>query len=341
MPYDELAGRLRDDFDPVTVGAFPDGSVDDFYRLRDGDAPVTSRAAFATAVADGRDSFRLEHVQTAPGGQAVNMARQAAALGDDVSLVGHLDHPIFGFDFETASMGDPARVSVHLFDADDMLFVEESADLDGWEFADLRAATAGRTAAFLERDALCCGNWASVPGLSAAFGELAEMDPDGGVFCLDPGPLTAVSDDRVAPLLAGLRRLRDAYDVVVSVNGDEAVRLADDAGHDGADPLDPDALAAVRDAAGVHGVVVHGDRRAVAATADGTRSVPALDVRRTTTETGAGDRFSAGLARALAADWGWDVALALGNACAAYYVSTERTADVEGLRAHLREHGPK
>jgi sugar/nucleoside kinase (ribokinase family) len=332
MPYDDLVARLDAGLDPISFGAFPDGSVDDYYRLRDGESTVASRESFASAVAAGRDSFALDHVMTDAGGQAVNAARQAAALGDDVILAGHLDHPILDFDFETVSMGAPARVQVCLFEADDVLFVEGSADVETWSFADLQAALAVDD--FLERDALCCVNWASVPGLGPALDDIAGRAPDGDVFCVDPGTLSTPS---AGDLLDTLARL-DTYDVVVSVNDEEARRLAEAAGYGDADR--DAALEGVRTAADAASVVVHGTDVAVAATPSGTVSVPTLDVSRTLTETGAGDRFSAGLARSLAADWEWDLALAMGNACAAHYISGAGTGDAADLRAHVDEHRP-
>ncbi|MFC7174198.1 PfkB family carbohydrate kinase [Haloplanus litoreus] len=87
-------------------------------------------------------------------------------------------------------------------------------------------------------------------------------------------------------------------------------------------------------------MVVHGEEAAVAATPDGRVSVPTLDVSRALTETGAGDRFSAALARSLAAGWDWTLALAAGNACAAHYVSGQGTATRETLAAHVETHRP-
>jgi sugar/nucleoside kinase (ribokinase family) len=175
-----------------------------------------------------------------------------------------------------------------------------------------------------------------VPGLASAFRDVAARDPDGGVFCVDPGPL---STGAAAALLDALAPLGDAYDVVVSVNDDEARRLAEAAGRDG-QPTDAAVLDAVRTAANAAGVVVHGANAAVASTPAGYASVPTLDVSRALTESGAGDRFSAGLARSLAAGWGWDLAVAMGNACAAHYVAGEGTGGVTNLRAHVDAHRP-
>jgi len=344
VPYDRLAGRLRADPATVTVGTLADGSVDDYYRLREGESTITSRAALAAAIAAGRDSFDLDHVTTDAGGQAVNAARQAAALGDDVRLAGHLDHPVFEFrHVEAVSMGSPARVTVCLLDDDDVMFVEESADLAAWTLADLRAALKGPVESFLERDALCCVNWASTPGLGAAMREMAAHDPDGGVLCVDPGPLTVAG---ARDLLAALRSLGPAYDVVVSVNEDEAARLGAAVGGAVGDPTDASLLDAVRARAGGTGgvdeasVVVHGTDAAVAATPTGRVTVPTLDVSPGPTETGAGDRFSGALARSLAADWGWELALAAGNACATHYVSGRGTATRSTLLDHVETHDP-
>jgi len=333
MPYDALVERLTAGLDPVSVSAFPDGSVDDYYRLRDGEASVASREAFASAIRAGRDSFVLDHVATDAGGQSVNAARQAAALGDDVTLAGHLDHAIFDseFDFETVSMGTPARVRVHCFDADDVMFVEESADLESWSFADLQGALGDRLEPFLTADALCCTNWASVPGLESALRDVAARAPDGGVFCVDPGPITA---SQASDLLDALARLEPSYDVALSVNEAEARHLAEGVGHDG-DPSDAGALDAIRQAASAAGVVVHGVDVATAVTPSGQVSVPTLDTPRALTETGAGDRFTAGFARSLAAGWDWDVAAAMGNACAGHYVAGDGTGTPTSLREHV------
>nr|WP_305882581.1 PfkB family carbohydrate kinase [Haloplanus ruber] len=222
------------------------------------------------------------------------------------------------------------------------MFVEESADLAAWTFADLRAALPGPVELFLERDALCCVNWASTPGLGAAMREMAAHDPDGGVLCVDPGPLTVAG---ARALLAALRSLGTAYDVVVSVNEDEAAQLGEAVGVAG-DPTDASLLDAVRARADGTGgvdeasVVVHGTDAAVAATPVGRVTVPTLDVSPGPTETGAGDRFSGALARSLAAGWDWEVALAAGNACATHYVSGRGTATRSTLLDHVVTHDP-
>lgn len=325
MSYDALLDRLST-WRPVSFAAFPDGSVDRYVTLRDGERRVSTRAAFVEAVAAGRDALSVEHVRDAPGGQAVNAARQAAALGDETTLVGHLDHPILSFPFETVSTGAPSTVTVVLFDEDDLLLVEESSDVRAWTFADLRAAV-DDTAALFEVDAVCAVNWSSMPALTDAFDAVAEMDVDGGAFVLDPGTVSGAGDDRVRELLDSLERLGASHEVVLSVNEDERDRLAELLGvQDASEPA-----AHIRAEAGVDGVVVHGVDRATAATPSETLSVPNLPVDDPVTETGAGDRFSAALARARGADWEWGPTLALGNACASHYVASGESATRRSL----------
>ncbi|MFB6122156.1 MAG: PfkB family carbohydrate kinase [Haloferacaceae archaeon] len=345
MPYDELARLLREDERRITVGALPDGSVDEYYRVRDAESYVVSRDAVAEAIRSGRDSFRLEHVMTDPGGQSVNMARQAAALGDQVTLYGHLDHPIFDLDFETVSMGAPAVVSVLLFDADDLMLVEESADIRNWTFADFRDACVHGVRDFLERDVVCCANFASTFGLPDALHAMAATTDEGNTFVLDPGPISTVREARLDALVTALGRLADSFDVVVSVNADECRRFVDVIDGVDADEFDEagvtaGALDGIRRHTGVDAVVAHQERAAVAATPDGVLEVPNLKIIRNMTETGAGDRFSAALARGLGADWGWEASLALGNACTSYYVATGQTADREDLLTHVAVHDP-
>lgn len=349
----DLGSRLADG-EPVSVTAFPDGSVDRFFAVvsggeREGGATagsetsvtragsetaregrVADRAAFADRLpTDGPTEFDLERRDTCPGGHAVNVAEQAAALGDDATVYGHLDHPVFDeLAADAVSMGEPAAVSVLEFDDGDVLLVENSADAASWTLADLHAAAPDFDAA-VTADAVCCANWASFPAMTDALAGLAATPPDGRWFVFDPGALADQSPDAIRDLGSALAALDGAYDVAVSVNRTELHDLARVLGCDRED--DAEAVAAVRDALGVTGVVLHAREVAVAATRDSRVRVPNPSVESPTHRTGAGDRFDAGLAHGLAADWGWTAALALGNRCGAHYVETGATADRAAL----------
>ncbi|RBI64071.1 hypothetical protein DMJ13_06135 [halophilic archaeon] len=325
---DALSDRL-DDVPDARVVAFPDGSVDTYYRVRAGAGGyLDSRERFGAAVGDGSaTSFSLDRQDRESGGQAVNMAKQAHALDARVSLFGHLDDPAFDdLPFDAASMGDPADVSVLSFEDESVVLAERPSETSDWSLADLRA-TAGGLDAVLDADAVCCGNWVSFPGLTDALAELGSLDAD-GVFVLDPGDLTNADGDALAALWDALADLEAAFDVVVSVDPDEASALS--AAFDAADGAD--GLADLRARADLSGVVSHGEEQAVAATRDGVRTVESYRVRSAERTTGAGDRFSAGLAVGLGVGWEWEVSLALANACASYFVGNVETGDRESLR---------
>ncbi|MFB6170880.1 MAG: carbohydrate kinase family protein [Haloarculaceae archaeon] len=334
MAYEALLSALPS-AEGVTVAALPDGSVDRYFRVRAGDGYVDSREAFAERVATGVESFRTDHWMTRPGGQSVNMAQQAAALGDDVTVYGHLDHAVFGpLPAERVSMGRPAIVSVLSFGRGDLMLSEESDDLLAWTLDDLAAVTDLETA--FEVDAVCWGNWASLPGATAALAALPDrVDAPDAWFVFDPGNVTHATDAALEELLDVLGGLEDPFEVALSVDRHEAERLGEVVGVDGAD--DHERLAAVRDRTGVSGVVLHDAPAAHAATREGTLTVANFDTEGVVRTAGAGDRFSGGLAHALAHGLGWEAALQLGNACASVYVERDETAGPAELLRYVRE----
>lgn len=328
MEFDE---RLADAPSP-TMTFLPDGSVDHRYEvLGRGDVPL-ARAEFAQRVANGGQSFTAVATGVEPGGKAVNGAVQADALGADATLFGHLDHDVFDeISVDARSMGAPATVNIYEFNDDAVMLTAQSADIRRWGDDELRAAGGERA---LDADAVVWDNWVSFPNATDALCRAAERDGDGGVFVFDPGDVTRRSAADVAELFGALGSLSERYEVVVTGNEQEVRALGDATGADG---NRRDALRAVRERAGVAAAVLHGVDRAVAATADGTVVVENFDVASSSRFTGGGDRFSAGLAFALATGWEWEGALRLGNACASHYVETGSTGDADDLSGFVAE----
>lgn len=345
----DLADRLDAETRPRAVTALPDGSVDAYYEVYgDRDERIASAADFGEQVAAGGNvSFRMSRTARTPGGQAVNMARQSHVLGDDVTLFGHLDAPIFeSLDFETHSMGDPGAVHVLEFADEEVLLADISADVTRWSLADLESV-ADEPEEALTPDAICCGNWISVEGMSETFRALASRSLDGGWFVLDPGNVAAADPERVRELADALGVLDDGYDVVVCANRPELAAtveyLAETAyGRDDAETVDDaEIVAAVRERASATAVVMHEKDVAVAATPEGVQQVPNYEVRDSNRPTGAGDCFTAALAHALVREWDWPTALGLGNLTAAHRVETGETGDRASLRTFLRGHERK
>lgn len=324
MTYGAVADALAD-FDPPSAIALPDGSIDRQVAVCDAGGRVDRRERFGERVAAGEAAFRFRDRGARPGGMAVNMADQVARLGDDVTLFGHVEESV-DLPFETVRLGDPARVTVAGFDDGDLLFAEPSEDIRTCDARRLRRAGA------FDRDPelVCVGNWATVPGLGSVLRALAEAG-DGHVV-VDPGPVDGVGRDRVEAFAETLRAVGGARPVAVSANRSELRSLARGVGIDGdAEAALPD----LRDSFGVDRVVLHETSQAAAATADGAVTVANLETTDAATNTGGGDRFSAGLGAALAAGWETEAALGLGNACASYHVQTGETGSPDDLRDFL------
>lgn len=308
----------------VRLSAFPDGSVDRFRRVFGPDGRRLSQAEFRERLTGARSRELTLHTRAVEaGGQAVNAAQQAHALGDDVRLDGHLDDDRLAFPFETHSFGPPADVDVHEFTDGDVMYVEGDAAIADWTHEAFETVP--------DADAYLCGNWASVDGMNDSLRALTgELE---GVFVFDPGNVAARSTADVRDCAAALGTLEASADVAVSVNDRELAAMADALGVD----HDP---AAVRDAAAVSVVVRHESAAATVATraAAEVQEVPNLETADAVRHTGGGDRFSAGFAHVLAAGGDAAEAAALGNACASYYVTRGQTGTAKDLRSFLDDH---
>lgn len=334
MPYDRLGERLRADGSP-TLATLPDGSVDRYATLSAGGVGrLRTIDDFLTELDEReRATFDVDIESTEPGGQAVNAAGQLQALGAAVTCYGHLDHDVFDdLPFPTVSIGEPAVVDAINFRDGDVMFVEETG-MEEWTLATLEAV-ADLDGAFAV-DAVCCANWVSFPGLGPAFHELGAASLPRFPFTLDPGDVVGADRAEIERLCDALGALQNTFDVVYNANRAE-IRATADPFVDGS-ATDGARVAAIREAAGIEAVVLHGRQEAIAATPDGTVAVDNLAVEMPVRHTGGGDHFAGGLGYALALDWDWRLALALGNACASHYVETGKTGAADTIASHVRE----
>lgn len=363
VSYDSLRRRLEAEFtpdrEPVRVAALPDGSVDYLYAVDGTDgARIETPAELGRQLTGDAATFPVTPIDVQPGGQAVNAAMQIHELGADATLVGYLDHPVFDeleAEFDAHSMGTPATIRIVAFDDSEVLF-PEPGPTDDWDIAALDAVVDWNRVA--RADAICCVNWASVRGLTDVFERLASRPPaaESLPIVVDPGAIGLPDEAAVESFFETLSRTdaaADSLSIVLSVNPTEFDVAASAVGvDDGESTLDR--LAAVRTALDVTGVVIHGSEAAHAATrggdggSGGDRSggkdgnelvtVDMLEITDPQFTTGAGDRFSGAVACALARGWEWELALALGNACAAHFVATAETATPERLRSFVDAH---
>ncbi|MFT4882556.1 MAG: sugar/nucleoside kinase (ribokinase family) [Natronomonas sp.] len=311
--YDAVPSLLEDF---PRLAAFPDGSLDVYSRVHDAGGNRLSKAAFRKRLTGARSrAFRLEERLVEPGGQAVNAARQADAFGDEVRLDGCLDHHRLDLDFETHSHGRPSRIHIHEFTDGDLTYAAISEDVADW--------TPEAFETIPDADGYFCGNWVSVDEMSESLRTLASL-LDGVALVFDPGNLTTSDPAAVRDLVDALGTLDAGIDTSLSINDRELAAFADALGVDTEE-------AAVRREIGISSVVVHEKEAARAAYEGGTTTVPNLVIDRTTRNTGGGDRFGAGLLHGLAVGADFDAALALGNACASYYVATGETGTKDEL----------
>jgi sugar/nucleoside kinase (ribokinase family) len=315
--YDAVPSLLAES---PRIAAFPDGSLDVYSTVRTADGGRLSKSAFADRLTGARSrAFHLEERVVEPGGQAVNAAQQAHALVDDVRLDGCLDHHRLELPFETHSHGRPSRVHIHEFTDGDLAYASISDDVAGW--------TPAAFDTLPDADGYFCANWATIDGMSEALRTLA-ADLEGVAFVFDPGDLTTADPAALRDLAAALETVEAAIEVALSVNGRELAALAD--------ALDvEDDEAAVRAAVGVSAVVSHETEAARAASEDGTTTVPNVVIDSVSRNTGGGDRFGAGLLHGLTVGGDLEAAMALGNACASYYVETGETATADDIVAFI------
>ncbi|QHS17034.1 carbohydrate kinase family protein [haloarchaeon 3A1-DGR] len=362
--YADLRRRLREGPPDVSITALPDGSIDVRCRVEFGAGGVVrSRERFGEAIASGaHKSARLIPTAREPGGQAVNLALGAHALGADVRLLGHLDaEGMPPFPFPAHSFGAPATVHLLEFTDETVMLAEEAPGLRSWGYAELSAAVAAMDRP-LAADVVCWGNWVSAPRTTATLRTLADRrDSLPGTLLVDPGDLVDSDPDAIRDLFDALTALESVVDVVFNANRreiracvavlDPPVRTPDDGKRE--DPPDSRSveiasaddgtqLRSLRAATGLSGVVMHAADRAMMATTDRESivSVPNLETGPPVRWTGGGDRFGAGLAVGMGAGWPVETALACGNAAASYYLTHDRTGEADDLAAFLANATP-
>lgn len=306
------------------VVACPDGSVDTYTHLYDDSDRLTSRDALARRLREGQRSFSVEPQRTVPGGQAVNVARQAHALDGAVTLFGHCDADILSFPFAVESLGPPSRVTVRELDGEDLMVADDPDELTTCDAQRLRQAGLYAEPA----DAVYVGNAVSMNRIVDILGG---FDAGETLVVFDPGPITEMAESRAAELRTVLDALADRRPVVVSPSAAETAAFAEELGIDADDTTKYQRL---RDRLGVDGLVVHGHPTTWVVT-DSARGIDTPRVERTT-RTGGGDAFVGGLTTGLASDWSLADAARLGTWCAAHRVSEGDFGDREAV-ASLRE----
>lgn len=301
----------------VTATALPDGSVDRRFRLVDDDGNRLTRTAVGEAITAGAKTFDTADRRVETGGQSVNAADQLHALGATTTLVGHLDHPVFEIcPYQTYSMGKPADINVYELADGVVMIGSESADIETWTETDLYEAVGTDLSTIFERDVVVWTNWATMPQATAAFEAVMGALPKRLV--IDPGPIELRTPQEQNALIEALNQQALPDETILSPNAAETRLLAqaiDDSITDTAE-----AATRLQRETELAGVIVHGHPQAIIATASETVAVPALENITPGRHAGAGDRFTAAVAYAIARDWSYKAATTLGHLVAGQYL---------------------
>ncbi len=328
-----LRDRLAQPPDP-TITVLPDGSVDYRSDVRNPAGHHLTRQELGTAITNGAKTFRTADHGVEPGGQAVNAARQLAALDVETTLIGHLDDPIFeSLSVRRFSMGAPTTVQVYELDDGVVMVSNESQDIKTWTPQRLYQTIGPDIASVFAVDAVVWLNWAAFPHGTAALEELLPECSNLVVF--DPGAVPMRSTAEQRALIEMFQTSDNGTNVILSPNRTETQLLAQAIGLPETDL--PTTAEQLRTTVGFRAVVIHDSHTAIAATNSGTYEVPVTQVSEPVRHAGAGDRFTAALAYGRTAGWDWPVTLRLGNAVAGHYLLHGRSGDRRDLINFLAE----
>jgi sugar/nucleoside kinase (ribokinase family) len=350
---------------PGSVVTGFDGFVDEMITLvaerqdLENFTPVPDIATFGRLVsaAAGQSSLREIVVHAVhPGGCAVNLGDGLAALGvpvDCFATLGEPPHPAFAeatSRFRSAhSWGrEPGRTLAFEFADGKLMFsaVRQLAELDA-EDVRRRLGNGQFQKCCTEARVVALTDWSLYPHMTGVW-ELLRHEvfarlPQAPQFFFDLVDPSSRSASDILGMLAELGRFRDCGRVTLGLNGNEANILARllELPPAGDEPQDILRLAGdLRGRLDIHSVVVHRNRFAVAADADGhAAAVPGPHCAQPRKSTGAGDRFNAGYVLGLLGQADLADCLTLGCASAGFFVRRAASATRADLVDFLRRWG--
>lgn len=351
--------RIPERIASVAVGF--DGFVDEMISLvserrsLEEFVPVLDIAAFGALVTAAAGHSSLREIVVAdvhPGGCAVNLGDGLAALGvpvDCFATLGEPPHPAFAATtarFRSAhSWGrEPGRTLAFEFSDGKLMY---SAVRQLQEFT---AEDVGRRLRDGAYQAACAGarvialtDWTLYPHMTGVWRQLLRdvfskliHRPHYFFDLVDP---TSRSAEDIRAMLATLPLFEPHGPVTLGLNGNEANILARLTGLREALPDCGDGLrlaTELRTRLGVSTVVIHRNKFAVAAEADGTAAVDGPHCANPRKSTGAGDRFNAGHVFGLLLGCDLEQCLILGCATAGLFVRTAESPDRDSLARFLR-----
>lgn len=364
----EIAARAADSLEraastlaqyPATVGF--DGFVDEIISLVDKrydfehfDA-ITRIDQFAEKVhaAAGRSSnFEMVVKQIKLGGNGPIMANALAAIGLPVTYLGNVGypeiHPVFqelATRAKVHSIAEPGHTDALEFEDGKLMMGKVTPVLElTWENMKSRIGLEPLIEAFEKATLFASVNWTMIPFMNGIWdGIVKDVMPKVTkrprtlfVDLADPEKRT---DEDKKELLHKLVGFESDFQVILGLNLKESVQIARVLGIPTS--ADPEAsiqgnAAKLRDAIGIHGVVIHTLGAAAANVGGETGWFAGPLVREPKISTGGGDHFNAGFCAAHILGMTVEESLCVGKATSGYYVRTAVSPNPAQLADFLR-----
>lgn len=340
---------------PVLIGF--DGFIDEIIRLvdtrtsPDAYTPIPTIAEFGKRISAAAGlSCNIEMVpeQIKLGGNGPIMANNLVEQGYPVTYCGAIGadgtvHSVFQ-DFaarcaEVITLCDPGHTdAVEFDDGKVMLGKMNTLPSVNWDslLAQVPADTLKNKLAKVEL--IGCVNWTMLPAMNSILNGLGSLLADSPVrkkLFIDLTDPRKRSREDIAEVLDILSRLNTSTDVVLGLNENESVQVAEVLfGHPG-DDLTGRARK-IRTRLSLYQVVIHPTRSAAVASAEGEWFVEGPYTPKPKLTTGAGDNFNAGYCNGLLSGLSPEACLLTGVSSSGFYVRNCRSATRSEHAAFLR-----
>ena len=292
-------------------------------------------------------SLLLEIKQKKLGGNAPIFSRTAARLGQRVTCIGALGDggisPVFsglnGCD-RLFSVAEPGESTALEFE-DGKILLAMNADIDLLDYSRVeeRMGESQLADSLNTADLVALLNWSELARGTDLWRGLLQKSQEtvsaaqGKKMLVDLCDISRKSKKQIQELLELLRGFAACYQVLLSLNENEADRLGVHFGLQREEPLP--FLEQLYDRLGLQNVVVHTIPYACGKGTEGAVLVPNQPVARPVLSTGAGDNFNGGLAVAWGHGLGLKDALEVANAVTGCYVSTGESPSLAQVMAVL------
>jgi len=335
-----------------------DGFIDEIIRLVDTRSspseytPIPTIAEFGRRISAAAGlSCNIEMVpeQIKLGGNGPIMANNLVEQGYGVTYCGALGadgavHHVFK-EFaercrEVITLCDPGHTdAVEFEDGKVMLGKMNTLPFVNWESLLAQVPEAELRAKLRDVELVGCVNWTMLPMMNSilrGIGALLKGSPARGKLFIDLTDPRKRSRKDIAEVLRILSELNQVTDVVLGLNENESVQVAEVLfGHPGDDLSDR--AQKIRTELGLFQVVIHPTRSAAAASAEGEWFIEGPYTPKPRLTTGAGDNFNAGYCNGLLSGLSPGACLVTGVSSSGFYVRNCRSATRAEHVAFLRQ----